>query len=52
MKHATLKAKNARDGYLLIAPLLLGMLVFYAVPFFLVMRKSVYHGVGNSERFV
>ena len=52
MKHATLKAKNARDGYLLIAPLLLGMLVFYAVPFFLVVRKSVYHGVGNSERFV
>ena len=52
MKHTTLKAKNARDGYLLIAPLLLGMLVFYAVPFFLVVRKSVYHGVGNSERFV
>lgn len=51
MKHTSLKAQNAREGRLLIAPLLLGMLVFYAVPFLLVVRKSVYHGVGNSEWF-
>ena len=47
-----LSAKNARDGYLLVAPVVLGCLLFYALPFLLVLRRSVMRGVGNSQTFV
>ena len=44
--------KNARDGLLLTAPLVLGCLVFYAAPFVMVVIHSLTRGVGNSHRFV
>lgn len=40
------------EGYLLTAPLLLGCLLFYAVPFVLVLRFSLFLGAGNSSAFV
>lgn len=52
MKKSNFAARNAREGYLLTAPLLAGMLVFYAVPFLLVLRNSVFSGISRSERFV
>lgn len=47
-----LSKRNARDGYLLTLPLLAGCLVFYAIPFLMVLRNSVHHGIGYSEQFV
>lgn len=52
MKKTKLSVKNAREGYLLILPLLAGCLVFYGVPFLLVLRNSVFHGIGYSETYV
>ncbi len=44
--------RNIREGYLLTLPLLLGCLVFYAVPYLLVLRGSVYAGVlGHAQQF-
>lgn len=51
MKHSNLSRKNARLGYCLTLPLLLGCLVFYGAPFLLVLRNSLFSGVGYSERF-
>lgn len=47
-----LSAKNARNGILLVLPVVLGCLLFYALPFLLVIRYSVTQGVGASVRFV
>ncbi len=47
-----LSTKNARDGYLLVAPIILGCLLFYVLPFALVLLHSVTQGVGTSARFV
>lgn len=44
--------KNAREGYLLITPLLAGCLVFYVIPFLVVLYKSAHKGIGFSEHFV
>lgn len=44
--------KKQRTGYILIAPLLLGYLIFFAVPFAQVIRYSFLSGVGQSARFV
>ena len=44
--------KNARDGLLLTAPLMLGCLIFYAAPFVMVIIHSLTRGTGNSHRFV
>lgn len=33
-------------------PLILGCLVFYTLPFLLVLRNAVYSGIGDSEKFV
>lgn len=53
MKRKTnLAVRNAREGYLLTLPLLLGCLLFYAVPFLMVVRNSVYHGISYGEKFV
>lgn len=53
MKQKTnLAIRNAREGYLLTLPLLSGCLLFYAVPFLMVVRNSVYHGIGYGEKFV
>lgn len=47
-----LSTKNALDGYLTTAPLVLGCLVFYAIPFLLVVQYSATSGVGASRQFV
>lgn len=52
MKQSKFSVRNAREGRLLTLPLLLGCLVFYAVPFLMVLRNSVYSGIGFSEQFV
>lgn len=44
--------KNARDGYFLTAPLVVGCLVFYAIPFVLVIWYSMTNGVGNARKYV
>ena len=49
MKQST---RNARDGLLLTAPLVLGCLIFYAIPFVMVVIHSLSRGAGNSRRFV
>ena len=46
-----LSTKNARDGYLLVVPITLGCLLFYVLPFALVLRYSVTQGVGASQHF-
>lgn len=33
-------------------PLILGCLVFYTLPFLLVLRNAVYSGIGDAEKFV
>lgn len=47
-----LKTKNALTGYGLIAPLLLGCLIFYALPFGMVLYYSFVRGSGYSQHFV
>lgn len=51
MKRTTLTGKNILDGYLLTLPLLIGVLIFFAIPFFLVLRNSFYRGIGYGEQF-
>lgn len=43
---------NAVKGYLLVSPLLLGCLVFYAVPFCMMLCYSVKSSAGRSATFV
>jgi len=50
MKKAAIR--NAREGYLLIFPLMLGSLIFYAAPFLLVLRNSFLKGAGDTQQFV
>ena len=45
-------SRKAREGILLTAPLVLGCLIFYAIPFGMVIRYSLTRGVGNTHRFV
>lgn len=52
MKKTKLSTQDAREGYLLILPLLLGCLVFYGAPFLMVLRNSGYSGIANTQRFV
>ena len=44
--------RNARNGWLLVLPLILGCMVFYGIPFAMVIRHSFTRGAGNSYRFV
>ena len=46
------KTKFAREGMMLVAPLVLGCLIFYAIPFGMVIRYSFTRGAGNTHRFV
>lgn len=46
-----LSKKKATEGLVLAAPLLLGCLLFYAIPFVLVFLKSVTKGIGNTQEF-
>lgn len=47
-----LKTKNALTAYGLILPLLLGCLIFYALPFGMVLYYSLVRGSGYSQAFV
>ena len=44
--------KLAKEGIMLVAPLVLGCLIFYAIPFGMVIRYSFTRGAGNTHRFV
>ena len=44
--------RNARNGWLLVLPLILGCMVFYGIPFAMVIKHSFTRGAGNSYRFV
>ena len=44
--------KKILKGYILIAPLMLGCLVFFAIPFVMVVRYSLLENGGLSNRFV
>ena len=46
------KTHNILQGYLLIAPLLLGCLLFYAIPFILVIQYSLSTGSGDALYFI
>ena len=46
------KSKSALHGWLLITPLLFGCLLFYAIPFVLVIQYSLSTGSGNSLYFI
>lgn len=52
MKKSKLAMRNARDGYLLVMPLMAGFLLFYAIPFLIVVYNSMIKGVGNTKQFV
>ncbi len=52
MKKSKLAMHNARDGYLLVMPLMLGFLLFYAIPFLLVVYNSAIKGTGYTKHFV
>ena len=43
---------NAREGRLFLAPLMLGGMVFYAVPLMMVLWYSLTSGMGTSRKFV
>jgi multiple sugar transport system permease protein len=44
--------KKAWRGYLLIAPLMAGVLLFYAVPFAMTIRYSLQNRIGKNSTFV
>lgn len=46
------KSRSALQGWLLISPLLIGCLLFYAIPFVLVMQYSLSTGSGSALYFV
>ena len=52
MCKTNLATRNAREGYLLTFPLLAGCLGFYAIPFLMVVRNSVFHGISYGKKFV
>ena len=52
VKKSVKDLREARDGYLLIAPLLVGCMIFYFVPFFLVISYSLSKGSGNTRRWI
>ena len=43
------KSKSALQGWLLVAPLLIGCLLFYAIPFVLVLQYSLSTGSGGAS---
>ena len=46
------KLNHAHEGMILVAPLLLGGMIFNAIPFGMVIRYSLTRGAGNTQRFV
>ena len=44
--------KSTLQGWLLITPLLIGCLLFYAIPFVLVIQYSLSTGSGGSNDFI
>lgn len=51
MKNSKLSMKRVREGYLLVSPLMTGFLLFYAIPFLIVLYNSVTKGMGNVRHF-
>lgn len=47
-----MQKRRAREGRLFLAPLMLGCMVFYAVPLVLVLWYSFTSGMGASQKFV
>ena len=52
MKRSKFAMRNARDGYLLVMPLMMGFVLFYAVPFLIVVYNSLMKGMGSFRQFV
>ena len=52
VKRSKLSIKSVREGYLLVLPLMTGFIVFYAIPFLIVLYNSVTKGMGNTRHFV
>lgn len=48
----TVSRRNARDGVLLVLPLMAGCFLFYAAPFVQVIRYSLTSGSGTTQQFV
>lgn len=46
------RSKTVLQGYLLIAPLMIGCLLFYAIPFVLVVQYSLSTGSGDALYFI
>lgn len=44
--------KNALEGYFLTLPLVLGCMIFYAIPFTTVVLYSATIGIGSSQQFI
>ncbi len=52
-KHTTARQRhNAWEGRLFLAPLMLGCMVFYAIPLMMVLWYSLTSGMGASRKFV
>ena len=52
MKNTPRQRRNAWQGRLFLAPLMLGCMVFYAVPLMMVLWYSLTTGIGTSRKFV
>lgn len=52
MHSGKLERRNTRDGLLLVAPLMVGSVIFFAVPFVLVLIQAMMNGVGQARIFV
>ena len=44
--------KNAKKGFLLIFPLIIGCILFYAIPIVTIIWKSISNGIGTSMEIV
>ena len=52
MKNTPRQRRSAWQGRLFLAPLMLGCMVFYAVPLMMVLWYSLTTGIGTSRKFV
>ena len=52
MKNTPRQRRNAWQGRLFLAPLMMGCMVFYAVPLMMVLWYSLTTGIGTSRKFV
>ena len=52
MREGRLLMRKTYHAYILIAPLMAGCVLFYIVPFALILRHSFLRGSGRSAQFV